>query len=264
LPPGLTLGATGISGSPASTGIYTFTIRAENILGLEYADEQEFTITILPSNAPVITTDNNQQGIKGIMFKMTLEATGATPIVFAEESILPDGLELHYDYITDIYTIEGIPTTPGVFDFTISAENGDGKDYRIFTLTIGDPPVITTATPLPDGLTEVGYFETLTATGDLPMEWEVQQPIGSETGLPDGLSLNRRTGAISGVPTAAGDFSFRVMVRNEYGSDTQLFSIKIELSAGTFINGDEIANLFINGDEVDEAYVNGVLIYKYV
>jgi hypothetical protein len=264
LPPGLNLGLTGISGSPTATGTYTFTLRAQNILGLDYADEREFTITILPSNAPVITTDNKIFGIKGKQLDaVTLEATGATPIVFAVADILPDGLELNFDSVTGIYTIEGTPTIPGTHEFTISATNGDGTDYRTFTLTVGDPPIIT-STALPDGFTEVAYFEQLTATGDAPIYWELLQPIGSETGLPTGLSLNPRNGVISGVPTSGGEFSFRVEAENNYGSDIQPFTIKIEQSGGTFINGDEIANLFINGDEVSEAYVNGLLIYKHV
>ena len=79
---------------------------------------------------------------------------------------------------------------------------------------------ITTAT-LPDGKVGEAYSQTLIATGTTPITWSI---IGA---LPDGLSLNKDTGKISGTPTADGTAKFTVTAENSVGSDTKELSITI-------------------------------------
>ena len=83
---------------------------------------------------------------------------------------------------------------------------------------------ITTAT-LPDGKVGEAYSQTLIATGTTPITWSI---IGA---LPDGLSLNKDTGKISGTPTAAGSSTFTVKATNSAGSDTKELSITITKDA---------------------------------
>jgi hypothetical protein len=81
-------------------------------------------------------------------------------------------------------------------------------------------PTITTET-LPNGGVGVAYSQTLTATGDTPITWNI------ETGsLPNGLTLST-AGVISGTPTIIGTSSFTVNAANDIGNDTKTLSIGI-------------------------------------
>ena len=255
LPPGTSLTGATISGTPTTLGLYKFTIKAENITGLDYADTRQFVININPIGAPVITTGAVLFAIRGITYSLALAANGDEPIIWSltSSSTLPDGLLLSDDLIF------GTPTIAGTYNFIIIAENGYGSDSRIFTMIIADPPVILT-TSLPDGTTRVKYSEILSATGDIPISWQVIINSG-ETGLPPGLSLNTNTGEIFGNPTTDGIYTFSIRATNAVSYDTVSLSITIISVGGTFINGKEIGNLFVAGKEVSAAFVGGVRIY---
>ena len=259
LPPGLSLAGATISGVPDSGTVgntYTFTTHAENVLGPGFADEREFSITILPQGAPIITSESLLYGTRGVPFSVTFAATGDPPISWSiPGSPLPNGLSFGAD------TVSGIPTVSGIFPFTVFATNVNGSDQRVFTLTIADPPIITTPS-LDDGKVNVVYYQTISADGASPKSWMVVAPSGDETGLPPGLSLNTTMGVIAGTPTLAGIYKFTIQVTNTFGQDTRQFQITISRQSGTFIQGKEIGHLFIQGKQVNQAFVNGTLIYK--
>ncbi|MCL2215670.1 MAG: putative Ig domain-containing protein [Defluviitaleaceae bacterium] len=254
LPPGVSLTGAVISGMPSTQGFYKFTVMAANITGPDYADTRQFTISIGASGSPIITTGSALFATRGTPYSLTLEATGDQPITWSLNSALPDGLSLNDNILS------GTPATAGMYDFTISAGNANGNDARTFTITIADPPAITTNS-LSGGTTGTAYQETLSATGDTPISWQIM-PVGDgESGLPPGLSLNIITGEIYGSPTTAGIFTFSVRATNGAGYDTATLSIETVLAGGTFINGEEIGNLFIAGEEVFRAFVGGVRIF---
>jgi hypothetical protein len=69
-------------------------------------------------------------------------------------------------------------------------------------------PTITTSSPLPSGTVNTAYSQTLQATGgSTPYSWSI--PSGS---LPPGLSLTSSTAVISGTPTTANLYNFRIRV----------------------------------------------------
>jgi hypothetical protein len=68
----------------------------------------------------------------------------------------------------------------------------------------GNPPVITTVPPLPNGTVGVGYSTTLSATGGTPPYlWSV-----APNTLPAGLTLDAKLGIIAGTPKLAGTYTF--------------------------------------------------------
>lgn len=70
------------------------------------------------------------------------------------------------------------------------------------------PLVITTTSPLPSGVVNTAYTETLAATGgNGTYTWSILSGT-----LPAGLTLNAGTGIISGTPTTAGSSSFTIQV----------------------------------------------------
>jgi len=256
LPPGITLTGATISGMPGAQGVYKFTVRAENVTGPDYADTRQFKITVGPEGTPIITTGSPLYAIRSIPYSLTLEAASDQPITWSLDggSTLPSGLSLNAD------VIEGTPAVAGVFNFTIIATNVIGSDSRTFTIIIADPPTITTIL-LPDGTTGTAYSETLSATGDTSISWQVMPISGTETGLPPGLLINAVTGEIYGAPTTAGVYTFSIRATNGAGYDTAPLAITITLGGGTFINGKEIGNLFVDGKEVFRAFVGGVRIF---
>ena len=104
----------------------------------------------------------------------------------------------------------------------------NGKDYysNDFTVTWTDSvtptaPTITTSS-LPGGKVGKEYNQTLEATGDTPITWEV---VGGSS-LPAGLTL-AADGKISGTPTTAGDYTFSVKATNGAGDATQSYTVTI-------------------------------------
>ena len=86
---------------------------------------------------------------------------------------------------------------------------------------------ITTDT-LPNGKVGGAYSHTLTADGTAPITWSIDSG-----NLPAGLSLNKDTGEISGMPTAEGTSTFTVKAENSTGSVTKELSITIAKAAPT-------------------------------
>ena len=103
---------------------------------------------------------------------------------------------------------------------------GDSVPADVTTLTARFVPdtytVIVTTDSLPDGKTGKAYSHALTAIGAAPITWSIDSGA-----LPAGLNLNRETGEISGIPTAAGTATFTVKAENSEGSDTRALSIII-------------------------------------
>ena len=110
--------------------------------------------------------------------------------------------------------------------------SGADEHYSIAFKPITTPQI--TSPPLPPGKRGVMYTTTLTAEfGSLPYTWKVVPGSGK---LPQGLKLNKHTGAISGTPkNRATSSTFTVQVRDKKNktlhlrpqSSTQVFSISI-------------------------------------
>jgi glucan-binding YG repeat protein len=216
LPSGLTLSDVGIiSGTPAETGTFNFTVTATNSAG---SDTQDLTLIINSAPvipvAPTITTTTLPNGTVDTPYSQALAATGDAPITWSDDGNLPSGLTL-----SDVGVISGTPVEAGTFNFTVTATNSAGSDTQDLTLTINSAPVIPvaptiTTTTLPNGTVDTSYSQALAATGDAPITWS------DDGNLPSGLTLSD-VGVISGTPAAAGTFNFTVTAMNNAGSDTQ-------------------------------------------
>ena len=111
---------------------------------------------------------------------------------------------------------------------TITVESGgklEGEPTGSGTVKIA--PTITTES-LPDGEVGTVYSQTLTATGDPTITWNVTSGT-----LPAGLTLGTNTGTISGTPTAEEAPTFTVTATNASGSDSKEYTIQIAAKSDT-------------------------------
>ena len=221
LPAGLTLGTTTglISGTPTTTGTYSFTVMLSDSVG--GSATKPFSIVI--NAAPSITTSSLPLGEVGVAYSQTLAVTGGTiPYVWSiSAGALPPGLSLGAS--TGI--ISGTPTTAGPYSFTVKVtDSAGGIATRVLSITIKVAPFITTAS-LPNGEVGIAYSRTLAATGGTPpFTWSI-----SAGALPPGLTLAPATGVLSGTPTTAGTYSFTIKVTDSIGgTGTKAFSITIQ------------------------------------
>jgi len=186
--------------------------------------------TIVTVGAINIITTGLYSGNVGAYYTDTLEASGGTGDYqwTITEGALPDGLILD-DETGEIF---GIPETAGDFPFTVTVTDTEGaSDSEQFTITIADqiPLVITSTSPLANGIVDADYSVYLQAQGGYGMlTWTLEDMEGQS--LPDGLSLSP-AGQISGTPDVSGLFTFTAKVTDQDSPDpnsvSQEFSITV-------------------------------------
>ncbi len=134
LPPGLNLNASNgnISGTPTSTGQFSFTLQVTDQAPL--SDEQNLTITIVLPAPPTITTTTLPNGNVFSPYSQQLQATGGSgTLTWAIISgSLPPGLGLNAAGL-----ISGTPIVAGPSTFTVQAtDTFSQSDTQDLSITI--------------------------------------------------------------------------------------------------------------------------------
>ncbi|MCL2092294.1 MAG: putative Ig domain-containing protein [Micrococcales bacterium] len=235
LPSGLYLLSSGaLSGTPSRAGDYTFTIRATNTINsVDRRDEATYTLHIderapealpvlVPLLAPLASPTVGQD------YSYTIEATGnPRPTFVVSEGDLPPGMYLH----PDAGTIGGAPALPGDYSFTVTAYSTVAGQLQMVTAPFELSVVLPEPEPVPSVITsgaapagKVGevYVFTVEAEGFPAPTFEI-----TEGDLPPGLELDPSTGAITGTPTAVGEYVFTVTASNVVGSDSVELTIEV-------------------------------------
>lgn len=229
LPAGLSLSSAGtLSGIPTASGTFNFTVQALDSGSPAQATVQNFSITIAPPAALVITTASPMaSGLMGQPYSQQLAFTGGTPAVtwtLSGGTLLPAGLNLSAGGL-----ISGTPTTAGTTNFTVQAADS-GSPQQVVTknlsITINAAPlVITTASPMPSGVANQSYSQQLTSSGGTPA---ITWTLSGGTLLPAGLNLSAG-GLISGTPTTAATTNFTVQAADS-GSPQQVVTKSLSIT----------------------------------
>lgn len=105
--------------------------------------------------------------------------------------------------------ISGAPVTSGTFSFVVSATGLGGTATATVTLLVDGPQITSSLYPPPAGVGS-SYKYQITASSP-PTSFDASS-------LPPGLSINKVTGLISGVPSAAGTYVVSVTAYTNDGS----------------------------------------------
>jgi hypothetical protein len=220
LPPGLLLDPTGaIRGTPKTAGSYSFSIQVADNAGASAT--MGYAITI--NGAVSIETNSLADALIGAPYSQQLQAAGGTPPYSwtLSAGALPDGIKLD----SSGGSLSGTPTVVGSFSFTVRAVDSvlafADRQFQIST-TAG--LIITSAPVLAPATVGLQYSQALDAAGGRPpYVWSI-----SSGGLPAGVTLNTATGALGGVPSAAGPFQFTVDVSDSLARKaTKQFSLRV-------------------------------------
>lgn len=171
----------------------------------------------------VITTASLSNGVVNIAYTgATFSASGGTaPYTWSVVSgSLPAGLSLS----STTGVLSGTPTTAGNYSFTFEATDANSfTGNRNYTLTVLPVAPAITTTILPNATVGASYSQSIAATGT-SLTWSVAS--GS---LPAGLSLSSTTGLLSGTPTAAGNSTFTIQVKDSYSrTATQQLTLTVD------------------------------------
>ena len=131
------------------------------------------------------------------------------------DGVIPPGMTLFTQGVSS-GGITGIPTTEGIYRFTLEVRDQTGaKDTESFTVTILPPRPLTISNQSdqlsPGTLGEFYCCGNLFADGGVgPYSWSL---VSGQ--LPTGLTLSESPGRITGTPTATGTFTFTVRVTDD-------------------------------------------------
>ncbi len=220
LPTGVRVDSGGtISGTPTQTGQFKFVIQAQNSAGV---DTKNVTLDIYGTNeVPKITTTSLTTGKVNENYSFTVKATGRTPITWTASG-LPSGLSID----SSTGTISGKTAYSGKFYVQIVAKNKiKSSATKTLWLEIYEKPAITTSSINETAYTFTDYNATFTATGYPAPTWSIT--VLSQ--LPPGLTLDSKTGVLSGKPTKTGTYNFKVKATNSVDSATKKFKIVVKV-----------------------------------
>ncbi len=233
---GLPAGVTGtyaagvftISGTPAATGIFNYTVATTGGCGAASLTGtitvNRVTITLTSAAATAAQTVCIGTAITPITYGTGNGTTGVTV------SGLPAGTTGVYSGGTNgTFTITGTPTTAGTYTYTVTA-SGCGTITATGTITVSAFATIT--------LTSAAATAAQTVCINAPIT-NITYGIGgggtgaSATGLPAGVTGTYATGVftISGTPSVSGTFNYTVTTSGGCGSSTATGTITVSVAS---------------------------------
>ena len=225
IPPGLALNGNVLSGNPSATGPFNFTVTV-TVGGLSVS--KPFVLTI-GSSLTITNPPTLPAGDVNVPYGYSLAAVGGPSPFFwsVSQGSPPPGLMVFDQTDPTQSTLSKTPTATGTFTFTVQVQDkSQDTTTKVFSLTI-NPALSFTTTTLPGGTAGTAYARIIGVIGGTPPY------TFSLANAPPGLSIDPKTGLITGSPTAAGAFSPVVTVTDFAslglfpGSTAKTFSLTI-------------------------------------
>ncbi len=130
------------------------------------------------------------------------------------------------------------------------SESGTDTTTTTGTTAVVDPLVVECGTP-PGGAVGAKYKHAPTANGGVPgYTWSAE-------GLPEGLDINTFTGALSGEPAVAGEYTFELSVSDSEGSEAMTTCPGVTIADSLKIDLDGLDGPCITGSASLLDYVDG-------
>jgi prepilin-type N-terminal cleavage/methylation domain-containing protein len=211
LPPGLDMGTDGkITGSPDTAGSYLVTITVKDANDLINTTDFLWNINAAPQLAPMTLTTS-----VGTAVSMTPLLSGGTAPFEWTASGLPFGLSINREtgLITGVADVRDVNKT-----VTVRINVEDTYDLRSqvdLTWQIVPALVVTVAAQTSTAGSQVNVTTNTATGGSGRYTWSAEN-------LPNGLSIDPASGAVTGRPTAAGPHAVRYTVTDEIGSSTSV------------------------------------------
>ncbi len=235
LPPGLTLDPnTGlVHGTPSATGSFSSLIQVVDDAANLHQQFITFNVAS-PSGTSVNfgTGPNLGNFASGGFNVFNLNPTGGTgPYSIGVVDVLPPGCALEtgnqlLSNANGTYDLACLYLSTGTFTFTLKATDSVGNiGVRVFTINVLPEQLFTTVT-LANGSVNDQYSQQLLAWDNAgTVGWS----IAGGSALPAGLSLNGAT--ISGIPSAAGSYSFVLTATDSSTGLTINYTFSLKISA---------------------------------
>ena len=215
MPPGMTLAAGLVYGTPTTAGMFTFTVMVTDASKpTPQTASQKYTIVIGP--ALVITTASPlNSAAEGAAYSEQFAATGGTApygwtiINSTSVGTPPAGLTLSSGGL-----LSGTPTVAGTFTFEVRVTDATtptaNTTDKTFTLVVNASSAACTITTTTLGALNLGTYSSIpiTYTGtSCPSATNIQWALASGA-LPTGLTILSALNRIAGTPTGTGPYSF--------------------------------------------------------
>ena len=229
---GLISGTIAYTAAETNSGSYSVTVTATD--PADHSASQSFTWTVTNTNRPPeVNSVSDQTSAEGTT--ITPLSTGATDpdgdTLTYNASNLPAGLSINSTtgVISGTIAYTAAETNSGIYTVTVTASDGNASDSTTFTWTV-------TNTNRAPQVNSIGNQTSPEGVAITPLATGASDPDGDSftftaTGLPEGLSIDLGTGAITGTPsyTAAqtnnGSYSVTVNATDSYGAmGTQSFT----------------------------------------
>ncbi len=220
LPPGVTFSSTGvISGTTSFTGVFTVPFTVRDATGISRGSSR--TITVLPAGKPnplslspwSATSSEPSVGQEFLERLGAWAQGGMPPITWSLASgSLPPGIVLIPGNSSVGGYLTGVPTTPGVYTYSLRATDSAGQSVTgSVTTTVSS--VGLTPNPLPPATVGVPYSVTMTPSGGAgPYGVRLRYNVG----FPPGVSFG--SGTFSGTPTLPGRYGGTLIAGDSIGA----------------------------------------------
>jgi streptogramin lyase len=203
LPPGVSIGAGLLSGSPLSAGSFSATVTVtDSTTPKPQSSSQSITIVISPS--PLTLTCSNPAATVSTTYSASCTSSGGTPPFTWVASGLPPGLNIN----GTTGAITGTPTSSGTYSGTVTVTDSTTPTRQTASAPVSisvTPAKLTMSCSAGSGVSGAAYSGGCSANGGSPpYNW-------TASGLPSTLSISS-SGTLTGTPTTPASYSVTVTV----------------------------------------------------